>query len=355
MAFTRATKHQETDTVPSVTDKITDLDLDCDSDTDVSISFDGEMETPVEINSEEIKKDDDRNHAPPISELFVLHDEQSDVEIEPLHIATALIALKSRHHLSQSCIEDILALLSILGINTPSSYKALCTLLRKRSKTHLSPSTHTICPHCENLSHEAYSCTTCGAKYRGRRALIETHKNTEKGVKGPCLLRTLSCFDVGSSFLVDSLHNIYLGLFRRLLSVWLSHQYKDEEWSIYSRTNELSTLLGRIRFPSTTTRHPRPLHKFAKDSVRALHPVETNDQTLNSIFPGKIVYYSTAFIGQVRFTTSHYARNKVSDDSSIIFKTGSKENFGRIRRIFTVNGAEPMFYVDTLPSMTAFK
>ncbi|CAF2953832.1 unnamed protein product [Rotaria sp. Silwood2] len=165
MAFTRATKHQETDTVPSVTDKITDLDLDCDSDTDVSISFDGEMETPVEINSEEIKKDDDRNHAPPISELFVLHDEQSDVEIEPLHIATALIALKSRHHLSQSCIEDILALLSILGINTPSSYKALCTLLRKRSKTHLSPSTHTICPHCENLSHEAYSCTTCGAKY----------------------------------------------------------------------------------------------------------------------------------------------------------------------------------------------
>ena len=48
---------------------------------------------------------------------------------------------------------------------------------------------------------------------RGRRAFKETHKNEVKGVKGPCILRKLRKFDVGQSFLVDSLHNIYLGLF----------------------------------------------------------------------------------------------------------------------------------------------
>lgn len=47
----------------------------------------------------------------------------------------------------------------------------------------------------------------------GRRAFKEAHKNAVKGVKGPCVLRNLLKFDVGKSFLVDSLHNIYLGLF----------------------------------------------------------------------------------------------------------------------------------------------
>lgn len=47
----------------------------------------------------------------------------------------------------------------------------------------------------------------------GRRAFKEAHKNAVKGAKGPCVLRNLLKFDVGKSFLVDSLHNIYLGLF----------------------------------------------------------------------------------------------------------------------------------------------
>jgi hypothetical protein len=38
-----------------------------------------------------------------------------------------------------------------------------------------------------------------------------------------------------------------------------------------------------------------------------------------------------------------------------MFKIGSKENFGRIRHIFTVNNAEPTFYVDILSDTTNFK
>lgn len=48
---------------------------------------------------------------------------------------------------------------------------------------------------------------------RGREKLETKHKLSTKGVRGPCVLRSLAYFDVGSSFLTDSLHNIYLGLF----------------------------------------------------------------------------------------------------------------------------------------------
>ena len=47
----------------------------------------------------------------------------------------------------------------------------------------------------------------------GRPALLQSHRNAVKGAKGPCTFRSLSRFDVGHSFLFDSLHNLYLGLF----------------------------------------------------------------------------------------------------------------------------------------------
>jgi hypothetical protein len=48
---------------------------------------------------------------------------------------------------------------------------------------------------------------------RDIRIAKERHKNNEMGLKRPCILRELEHFDVGKSFVVDSLHNIYLGVF----------------------------------------------------------------------------------------------------------------------------------------------
>lgn len=50
---------------------------------------------------------------------------------------------------------------------------------------------------------------------RGRSALLKSQKNLVKGATGPCILRSLSYFDVGQCFMFDSLHNLYLGLFVR--------------------------------------------------------------------------------------------------------------------------------------------
>ena len=45
-----------------------------------------------------------------------------------------------------------------------------------------------------------------------KKSAINDKKN-EKGIVGECLLRQLAYFDVGRSFMVDSLHNIYIGAF----------------------------------------------------------------------------------------------------------------------------------------------
>lgn len=86
-------------------------------------------------------------------------------EINEVHIATALIALKSKHHLSNMCIDDIISFLHLFTKNAPSSYKALCTVLRKRSVSHMKPIANTICPYCGTLSVATNKCTSCDNDY----------------------------------------------------------------------------------------------------------------------------------------------------------------------------------------------
>lgn len=49
----------------------------------------------------------------------------------------------------------------------------------------------------------------------------------EKGIVGECIFRRLAYFDVGRSFMVDSLHNVYIGAFvcKKQVSVHL-HRFR---------------------------------------------------------------------------------------------------------------------------------
>lgn len=100
-----------------------------------------------------------------IFDNLIMHEEREEIKIQPIHVANALVSLKSRHRLSNQCIEDILSLLRLFSKDIPSSYKNLCTLLRKRSIAHVRPESSTICPHCERISSKLDVCTMCGAKY----------------------------------------------------------------------------------------------------------------------------------------------------------------------------------------------
>ena len=46
-------------------------------------------------------------------------------------------------------------------------------------------------------------------------------KRNEKGLMGICLLRELTYFDVGRSFMADSLHNVYIGAFVNIKILFL--------------------------------------------------------------------------------------------------------------------------------------
>ena len=86
-------------------------------------------------------------------------------------------------------------------------------------------------------------------------------------------------------------------------------------------------------FELTTTDIPSSLHDLVSSwlglqrtdfmspyhHIRLLHRLKFDNVLIKSMFRGEITYYSTAFMGHVRFTTSDQTRNKVIDDSNIIF------------------------------------
>ena len=46
-----------------------------------------------------------------------------------------------------------------------------------------------------------------------RKQQEKLDRETTRGILGPCSLRSCSMFDVGLSFMSDSLHNVYIGTF----------------------------------------------------------------------------------------------------------------------------------------------
>ncbi|CAF4026360.1 unnamed protein product, partial [Rotaria sordida] len=90
----------------------------------------------------------------------------------------------------------------------------------------------------------------------------EEKSNLQLGYLGKCVLTELSYFDHGHSFLMDTLHTIYHGAFKRLLKLWFHSKYRTQQWSIRQHLNHIETELRQFRFPSTTTRIPRTIMKY---------------------------------------------------------------------------------------------
>ena len=84
--------------------------------------------------------------------------------------------------------------------------------------------------------------------------------------------------------------------------------------------------------------------------VKPKHSLHIADPRISELFSGTINFYSTVFIGRVRFTTSSYCRNKHADDSSILYRAGNEVRFGRIHRIFTVDDGDLLFQIFSLVS-----
>ena len=83
---------------------------------------------------------------------------------------------------------------------------------------------------------------------------------------------------------------------------------------------------------------------------KLIHRSRHVDQDVCLVFnTSAITFYSTAFIGHVRFTTWKYANGKATDDSCIMFRSSQTRMFGRISSIFKVDErTKPVFKIQVL-------
>ncbi|CAF2180327.1 unnamed protein product [Rotaria magnacalcarata] len=88
--------------------------------------------------------------------------------------------------------------------------------------------------------------------------------------------------------------------------------------------------------------------------IKPRHSLRITDPRISELFSGTIKFYSTVCIGRVRFTTSNYCRDKHADDSTILYRAGNEIHFGRIHRIFTVDGGDILFQMFSLASSFYF-
>ncbi|CAF1549643.1 unnamed protein product [Rotaria magnacalcarata] len=114
-------------------------------------------------------------------------------------------------------------------------------------------------------------------------------EDQRKGYLGKCALRSVKYFDVGESFLTDSLHNLYGGAMKKLLKLWFSEDFKRSNWSCFTKLTIISKTLSQYRYPSTTSRTPRPLVKF--------HRFKANELRLILLFAAPVFkHYLTSTI-----------------------------------------------------------
>ncbi|CAF0944330.1 unnamed protein product [Adineta ricciae] len=139
------------------------------------------------------------------------------------------------------------------------------------------PTNHTNLPELRSNKtyDEAMKILRKSSKQRvGRNSLTGTHTDEAKGYVGPCALRRLRFFDMGHSFLTDSLHNLYGGLFLRLLKIWLEppslRRNTTNTMSIFDRRIKVEKAFDSIHFPTSTYRIPRHLRHFGQFKANEL-------------------------------------------------------------------------------------
>jgi hypothetical protein len=77
--------------------------------------------------------------------------------VEKIDIATALIALKTRHCLSTVCINDICSLLCTL--NVPNSPRTWFQVKRAFNRSNIDREKNWICPNCKKASDNTFVCS----------------------------------------------------------------------------------------------------------------------------------------------------------------------------------------------------
>ncbi|CAF3999816.1 unnamed protein product [Rotaria sordida] len=94
----------------------------------------------------------------------------------------------------------------------------------------------------------------------------EQHDSPVKGHAGPCPLTKLKYYAFGESILFDSLHALYLGVFKKFCLLIFSKSKTDrqQKWLHYNKINSIDQGLSSVKIPTTTSRRFRTIKHIAR-------------------------------------------------------------------------------------------
>ncbi|CAF0897798.1 unnamed protein product [Rotaria sordida] len=94
-------------------------------------------------------------------------------------------------------------------------------------------------------------------------------------MNGPCALTKLKYYSLGESILFDSLHTLYLGVFKTFCSLIFSKfkTNRQQKWSLYNKISGIDQGLSSVKIPTTTSRRFRTIKhivRFKANEFRSL-------------------------------------------------------------------------------------
>lgn len=84
------------------------------------------------------------------------------------------------------------------------------------------------------------------------------------GLRAPSALLRLPTFDIVKGIGVDSMHCIFLGVVKQLLTLWFSSKHSGQQWSCLSDVERVDKRLLQIQPPNIITRTPRSIESHLR-------------------------------------------------------------------------------------------
>lgn len=82
---------------------------------------------------------------------------------------------------------------------------------------------------------------------------------------GLCPLTKLKFYSIERSVLFDSLHTLYLGVFKKMCFLWFSNskEHRRHRWSLFDKMDSIDEGLAAVRIPTTTNRRFRSVKEIS--------------------------------------------------------------------------------------------
>ncbi|CAF3798064.1 unnamed protein product, partial [Rotaria sordida] len=98
----------------------------------------------------------------------------------------------------------------------------------------------------------------------------------------PCPLTKLKYYSFGESIPFDSLHTLYLGVFKKfcLLTFSKSKTGRRQKWSLYNKINSIDQGLSSVKIPTTTSRRFRTIKHIARFKANEFRSLMHHDSTV---------------------------------------------------------------------------